>query len=224
LRLLIVEDEPAYARLIRAYLETNGFLCDVAGDLGDALAMLEMTPFALVLLDRRLPDGDALRSIHRIRAARPGIRVMMLTALDAVDDRVSGLEAGADDYLTKPFAPSELLARVRASLRRPGMEANDDRLTCGGIEYDRTRRQAMVNGAAIVLQRRELALLEMLVERCGRVVLRDTLADTLYGLDDDVQSNALDVQVSRLRRRLQELNSGAAIVTVRGVGYMLNPL
>jgi DNA-binding response OmpR family regulator len=222
LRLLVVEDQEKLAKLVCDRLELGGFLVDCAREIGDALARAEMTPYALVVLDRRLPDGDAITAIPRLRRLQPGLRILMLTALDAVDDRVLGLESGADDYLTKPFAMDELLARVKASLRRPAGEAEPP-LSCGQLVFDAAKREASVRGQAIILQRRELALLAALIPRAGRVVMRETLSELLYGLDDDIQSNALDVQVSRLRRRLLELGSGVAIITVRGVGYMMKP-
>ena len=219
-RLLLVEDEPKLADLLRARLRAAGFPTDHVTTLGDAAACVEMTAFDLVLLDRRLPDGDGVALIPTLRRWRPGVPIIVLTALDAVPDRVSGLDAGADDYLAKPFEMDELLARIRAALRRGGALAEAP-ATCGRVAFDTTQRQASVAGEAVPMGRRELALLELLVLRAGKVTLRETIERTLYGIDDEVQSNALDVHVSRLRRRLAALDAQVTIHTVRGVGFMM---
>lgn len=220
MRLLLAEDEPALARLVSARLRQAGFEVDHADRVADLVDMVDMAPYELLILDRRLPDGDAIRSVPALRRKRPGIRIMMLTALDAVGELVSGLDAGADDYMTKPFEMDELLARVRAGLRRPGAQPLPP-ITCGRLVFDPTARSASVGDEPIVMHRRELAIIEALMQRNGRVVQRNALLDHVYGFETDVQPNALDAQISRLRRRLQALGAGVAIHTVRGVGYML---
>jgi two-component system OmpR family response regulator len=215
-----VEDETALAALVTARLRASGFLVDHVREVGDAAVCIELTAFDLVILDRRLPDGDGISLVPLIRRLRPGVPAIVLTALDTVAERVSGLDAGADDYLTKPFAMDELVARVRAGLRRRGGGGRDV-LVCGRIGYDQAQRQASIGDEPLVLPRQELALLELLLERAGKVVQRAAIEQKLYGLDDDVQPNALDAQVSRLRRRLQGLDAGVVIHTVRGVGYMM---
>jgi DNA-binding response OmpR family regulator len=175
-----------------------------------------------VLLDRRLPDGEGLAVIPSLRRSNPGVPVIVLTALDSIGARVEGLDRGADDYIVKPFAFAELLARMRAALRRPGGDPPPP-ILCGGLAFDTAERTATLNGTPQVLTRRELALLEGLMLRVGRVVTRDALMQRIYGFDDDVQENTFDALVSRLRRRFAEQGAGVAIHTVRGIGYMIGP-
>lgn len=218
MRVLLVEDEPAMAELVAGSVGENGFVVDRATSLLEARVALARGSYALVLLDRRLGDGDGLSLLPSIRSRQPGAAVIALSALDAVHHRVAGLDAGADDYLTKPFAATELLARMRAALRRSG--GGVPPVSCGALRFDLASREATVSGSPLVLNRRELALLEALIRRVGRVVQRDTLIEEVYGPVDNIQSNALDAQVSRLRGRLAA--AGVAIHPVRGVGYMLN--
>ncbi len=222
MRLLLVEDEPHLARLIKRNVAAGGFLIDQVDTLADAEEAAKSVPYALVLLDRRLPDGDGLSAIPALRRARPAIPVIVLTALDSVNARVEGLDGGADDYLAKPFALDELLARIRAALRRVGGEMPPP-IVCGRLAFDVSARTASVGDAPVTLNRRETALLEGLMLRSGRVVNRPALMERIYGLDDDVQENALDALVSRLRRRCAELDAGVAIHTVRGLGYLIRP-
>jgi two-component system OmpR family response regulator len=219
MRILLVEDEQEMSRLIARSVGATGFMVDCVASIAEAEAALVVGSHALVLLDRRLPDGDGLSLLRSVRARRPGVPVIVLTALDDVRDKVRGLDAGADDYLAKPFDAEELLARIRAALRRPGGEP-PPLIRCGDLRFDPASREVAVAGRLLVLGRRELALLEALIRRTGRVVQRSTLLDEVYGFDDEIQSNALDAHVSRLRARL-----GAARVTihpVRGIGYMLD--
>lgn len=209
------------ARLVGEHVGLAGYLVDAVGSIGEAEAALAVARFSLILLDRRLPDGDGLRLMRQIRARQPGTPVIVLSALDDVADKVGGLDAGADDYLTKPFARDELLARMRAALRRPAGEA-EPTIRCGRLRFDPALRQVAVGGAGIVLKRRELALVESLIRRAGRVVAREKLMSEVYTFDDDIQSNTLDSHVSRLRRRLNDLDAGVIIHPVRGVGYMLD--
>ena len=220
MRVLLVEDEPHLARLIRRNVTASGFLVDQVGSLADATEAAKLAPYALVLLDRRLPDGDGLSAIPALRRAIPAIPVIVLTALDAVSARVEGLDGGADDYLVKPFALDELLARIRAALRRVGGQTPPP-IVCGRLAFDTGARTASVGGEPATLNRREIALLEGLMLRAGRVVNRAALMERIYGFDDDVQDNALDALVSRLRRRCAELEAGVAIHTVRGLGYLI---
>eukprot|EP01037_Dinobryon_pediforme_P010978 gene10978-11059_t len=220
-RILLVEDEAEMAMLIANELGRSGYLVDRVDTLADAEAALAVATYALVLLDRRMPDGDGVTLMPMIRRRQPGTPVMLLTALDDIASKVGGLDAGADDYLTKPFAGEELLARMRAALRRPG-SGRPPPVRCGQLEFDPNSRQLRVGAIPMVLKRRELLLVETLILRAGRVVTRDALMNGVYGFDDDIQSNTLDAHVSRLRARLAQMDAGVAIHPVRGVGYMMD--
>lgn len=220
MRLLLVEDEADLARLTAKHLERQGHVVDRVGCVGDALAAVDTTAYDLLLLDLRLPDGDGLTVLRHVRNRHLATPVIALTAKDAVEDRVHGLDAGADDYLTKPFALAELLARVNAVLRRPGA-ALGQVLRCATLEFDTASRAVAVAGRPLVVPRRELQVLETLMRRVGRVVTRDALETAMYSGDDDIESNATEATVSRLRRRLGEAGAMVGIHTVRGVGWML---
>jgi two-component system, OmpR family, response regulator len=223
MRILLVEDELEMAGLIVRRLESIGFGVDCAATIGAARNSIGARPYSLVLLDRRLPDGDGLSMVDEIKRAQPGVRVVMLTALDSVPDKIAGLDAGADDYLAKPFDVDELLARVRANLRRNETDKGaQPPLTVGEMSFDLAAREACVSGRPIVLHRRELALLESLLRRHGRAAPREALIEEVYGGSGGLQSNALDALVSRLRQRLNAEGAGVEIHPVRGVGYVLN--
>lgn len=220
MRILLVEDEPEMARLIMECLSQSGFDADHAATIGKARELIGAHSYSLAIIDRRLPDGDGVSLIENIRRAHSGVRVLMLTALDSVSDKIMGLDAGADDYLAKPFDRDELLARIRANLRRSGAAAQPP-VTVGALSFDVESREIFVSGRPIMLHRRELALIESLVRRQGRAILRDTLVEEVYGGECELQSNALDALVSRLRRHLNDNDAGVAIHPIRGVGYML---
>ena len=220
MRILLIEDEPEMARLVAGNIAKGGFLVDRVGSCEDARMALDVERFDLVLLDRRLPDGDGLSLLARIRARQPGAPVILLSALDQLDDKVRGLDAGADDYLTKPFFNDELMARIRAALRRPAAEP-PAALVCGRLSFDPASREVRASGRHLTLKRRELLVLEALIRRSGRVVQRDALVGAVYAMDDEVQPKALDSHVSRLRKRLAEHDAGVVIHPVRNVGYIL---
>lgn len=220
MRLLLIEDETELARLVKANLGREGFAVDAVETIEDARAALGAARYDAILLDLGLPDGDGLTLLAEMRRAADATPTIAVTARDAIDDRVAGLNAGADDYLVKPFALSELLARLRAVLRRPN-GALGLRLKAGNVAFDASTGNVWVAEQALVLPRRELAALELLMRRAGQVVARATLEDSVYGFDDDIESNAIEVTVSRLRKRLAAGGANAAIHTVRGVGYML---
>ena len=221
MRILVVEDEPEMAQLLVGRLTRAGFDTDHAASFVDAQAKLDANTYSLAVLDRRMADGDGVALIPHVRQSSPGVRVMMLTALDKVSDKIAGLDAGADDYLTKPFDVDELLARIRANLRRSGAAGVAPPVTVGALSFDTQTREAFVSGRPIVLHRRELAALESLLRRLGRVTPRETLVEEVYGAEGELQSNALDALVSRLRKHLLEEQAGIAIHPVRGVGYIL---
>jgi DNA-binding response OmpR family regulator len=220
MRLLLVEDEVRLGSLLQATLTDAGFAVDRATTLADARWHAGQTLFDAILLDRGLPDGDGLKLVHELRTARSNTPVLVMTAKDAVPDRVAGLDAGADDYLVKPFASEELLARLRALLRRPGGSLGKF-LSAGAVAFDTVERVVTVAGQALALPRHELAALECLLRRMGRVVTKDTLIEQLYAGDDEPASNAVPVHIHNLRKKLETANAAVEIITFRGLGYML---
>jgi DNA-binding response OmpR family regulator len=223
MRILLVEDEPEMAAALTAALRRHDLVIDHAPTLADAWEAISARVHQAVLLDRRLPDGDGLGLIPRMRRAGHAMPVLVLTALGDLDDRVAGLDAGADDYLVKPFAVEELLARLRA-VRRRTATLQQEVVRAGRLAFDLGHREASIDGAGLDLPRRELLVLEALIRRQGRAVLRATLEEAVYAFDDEIQSNALDTHVSRLRRKLAEAEAGIEIHGIRGVGYLLRPL
>jgi DNA-binding response OmpR family regulator len=222
-RILLVEDDPALAREIVCALERDQWLIDHVASLGEAFEAVIQFPYRVILLDRRLPDGDGIGLIPAAKSRASPPSIIFLTARDDLADRVEGLDAGADDYLVKPFALEELLARLRAASRRAGQVSRPAAIEVARLSYDAQTREVRASGRAIALPRRELALLELLVGRAGRVVQRAHLESEIYGLDVEVSANALEALVSRLRRRLDDEDAGVELRTVRGVGYMLQP-
>jgi len=220
MRILIVEDEEGLRRYVRAALEDSGFSIDEAVCLDDATGHVENVPYDAVVLDLGLPDGDGLTLIQTIRRARGGLPVLVLTARDSVKDRVRGLDTGADDYLVKPFAMEELVARIRALLRRPGQVLGAV-LTAGNVTLDTVARNAAVAGAPLNLSRHEMAILEQLLRRQGRLVPKDVLFDNVYGADALPETNTIPVHVHHLRKQLTTLRATVEIETHRGLGYLL---
>lgn len=220
MRVLLVEDEPEMASALRDALARNDMILDHALNLADAEEVAASGVHDVLILDRQLPDGEGLSLIPRLREAGNTVPVLVLTARGDLPDRVEGLDHGADDYLAKPFAFEELLARLRALMRRPSALQNDI-IAVGRLVYDHFNRDARVGNAALDLTRRELLVLEALLRRLGRMVPRANLMEAVFSMDDEVQPNALDTQVSRLRRKLSDADSGVIINGVRGVGYLL---
>jgi two-component system, OmpR family, response regulator RegX3 len=213
--ILLVEDEEDIAALVRAYLERDGFRVLWATRGTEGLAELERNDVRLAILDLQLPDADGLDICRAIRTSS-SLPVVMLTARDEEVDRVTGLELGADDYVTKPFSPRELTARVRAVLRRVEPDETDDRLRAGDIELDRKARTATVAGAEVELTGREFDLLWHLAARPGIVVTRSQLLDRVWGIEFPGGTRTVDVHVGQLRRKLRRPE---LIRTVRGTGY-----
>jgi two-component system OmpR family response regulator len=220
MRILIVEDQPDIATLIAQNLAKSGFVTDRVGTVKDASTAIQDTDYPLVLLDRRLPDGDGLSIIPDAKRARPGIRILIVSAARSIDERVDGLEAGADDYLTKPFAAKELVARIRACLRRPGGKQLPP-AKIGAVSIDFNTLEASIHGAPFIPPRRELRLLAALARRTGRAVNYPVLIEELYGSDDETRLNALKMLVSRLRKRLRDLDAGVEIYAPKGIGYLI---
>jgi DNA-binding response OmpR family regulator len=220
MRLLVVEDEARIAEIVRAALSRDGFAVDVIGLCADAREALANTPYDAAILDLGLPDGDGLKLLRELRGKGNGLPVLVLTARDAVEHRVAGLDAGADDYLVKPFAMAELVARTKALLRRPG-GALGTTLKAGNVALDTIGRDARCRTQTLELTRRETAILEHLMRRAGRVVPKAVLEDKLYGIDEELESNAIPVHVHHLRRKLLDNSATVEIHTVRGVGYLL---
>lgn len=221
MRILIVEDEPEMALLMSRRLDRAGFSSDKTGSIGEAIEALRLSPYSLVLLDRRLPDGDGADHVSTLRSIRPDVSVMMVTALDAYRERVAGLDAGADDYVTKPFNGPEFLARVRARLRQASGGRPLPPITLGRLSYDQQSYELAIGERAFHLHKRELALLGALMKRANRVATRPELTNAVYVLDREVSAGALDTLVSRLRKRLAEAEAAVEIHLVRGRGYLL---
>ena len=223
MRILLIEDEPEMASVLKTALERQDFVVDRTATLADAEIMARLGSHDAIVLDRRLPDGEGLDLIPRLRAMDIDTPVIALTALAGLNDRVTGLNAGADDYMVKPFATEELVARLRA-LHRRQFTLRADRIEIGRLAYDFREREALVDDKALDLPRRERLVLETLIRRPGRAVMRRTLEDAVYSLDDEIGSNALDAHISRLRRKLEEAGSGIEIRAIRNIGYLLRAL
>jgi len=215
LRILLVEDDVELADAVRSYLRAKAFVVDVVGRLDAARSALLTAQYSAVLLDLHLEDGDGLSLMPAVRALREQPAVIILTARDQVSDRIRGLDAGADDYLTKPYDPGELLARLRAVQRRSG--AGESMVQLGSLQIDLANDLVRRDGVPIVLTQKEWALLRVMAMRPERIHTREALQDALYGFDEEADSNTLEVFVSRLRRKLGREH----IQTLRGLGYRL---
>lgn len=224
MRILIVEDEEHLARLVAEVLGREGHAAETAFDGRTALARVLTEDFDLLVLDWMLPDLDGIQVVKRLRAAEVGVPVLMLTARSQLEDRVEGLDAGADDYLPKPFAFPELLARVRALARRPPEKTGEEPvLAVGDVVLDPGRHEVRRAGERIDLTAKEFALLATLMQRPGQVFTRSVLLDAVWGYPGDVGSNAVEVCVSHLRKKLDRAGAPSCIRTVRGVGYAFDP-
>jgi len=219
MRLLLVEDNERLAGFVASNLRSVGFLVDVVGEADDATAALASTRFDACILDLGLPDRDGSEVLRELRNRRDQTPVLVLTARDDLDSRVAGLNLGADDYLVKPFDIEELVARIKALLRRPGA-ALGVILRLGNLAFDTIGRSVEVAGTPVALTRLELALLEELMRRAGRVVSRSYLEGGVYGSDEEFTANSLEAIVSRLRRKLKASGAELEIHNIRGVGYL----
>ena len=218
MHLLLVEDDRLVARGVAAGLRLHGFTVHHAATAGAAAAAMGAAAFDAAVLDLGLPDGDGLELLARWRARGRDLPVLVLTARDAVSERVRGLKGGADDYLLKPFELEELVARLHALLRRAAGRSTE-RVVHGAVSFEPASGRAWRDGEEVELSRRERALLAALLQNPGRTLTAEQLRDRLYGLEQEVESNAVNVHIHHLRRKL-----GSGIVeTVRGVGYRLGP-
>ncbi len=222
MRLLIIEDEPKAAAYLRQGLTEAGYIVDVAADGEAGLTAARLDEYALILCDLMLPKRDGFSVVAELRRSGRQMPVLLLTARDAVDARVRGLDLGADDYLAKPFAFAELLARVRALLRRAPLRPTDVYVVGDLICDPRTRRVERA-GRRIDLSPKEFALLQFLLERAGDVVSRTVIAEGVWDMSFDSDTNIVDVQIRRLRRKVDVEGAPPLIHTVRGVGYVLEP-
>jgi two-component system response regulator TctD len=220
MRLLVVEDNAKLGNLICQGLKAAGFDSDLTTRIAQAEDAIGASKYAAMIVDLGLPDGDGRDLVRSLRARGDTTPVLLLTARGATEDKVSGLGMGADDYLVKPFAFEELVARIRALLRRPAQFLGN-LLEAGNVSFDSGAQQAFIGGAPQSLSARELALLEILIRRVGRVVPKGLVEDHLFGPSEDVRSNAIEVYVHRLRKQLSEAGATVEVHTVRGVGYML---
>jgi two-component system, OmpR family, response regulator len=220
MRLLIVEDDAPLASGLRRMLEAEGYAVDVTGRGEEAVLAASQERFDLVILDIGLPQMDGFEVLRRLRAGSGGgpMPVLVLTARDAVDDRVRGLDLGADDYMVKPFAMPELTARVRALLRRSQAHGGP-RIAHGPLQLDTVARRAFLRNEPLELAAREWAVLEVLLARVEKIVSKEAIIQAVAGWGDDLSPNAIEVYVSRLRSKLEP--AGIKIRTVRGFGYML---
>jgi DNA-binding response OmpR family regulator len=220
MRVLLIEDHPRLARSIVDGLTGFGFGVDLFSTAGDGLAAAGSIAYDAIVLDLGLPDRDGLDVISDLREAGTRTPVLVLTARDGIDDRVAGLDRGADDYLLKPFAMKELAARLRALLRRPGGPLGQT-IDIGNVSLDSAARQLKVGGRTVAIPRRELDALELLMRRADQVVPKRLLEDLVYGFSDEITPNTIEALISRVRRRLERIEATVAIHTLRGVGYLL---
>jgi two-component system OmpR family response regulator len=220
LRILLLEDEPEMASALCSALRARDAVVDHMTTLADAEEAARTIPYDVILLDRQVPDGDGLSLIPKLRASGIRAPIIVLTARGQLDDRIDGLDTGADDYLVKPFAITELLARLRAVMRRPG-DVRAEVVGLGRLSYDFGSREVQVDGHRLELPRRELLVFETLARRLGHTVQRHMLEEAVYGFADDIESNTLDAHISRLRRKLASVDAGLEIHPVRGIGYLM---
>ena len=220
-RVLLIEDEPHAARVLAKGLREHAYAVDVAGDGEAALFQAGTSDYDALILDLMLPRVDGLSVCRSIRDAGSDVPILMLTARDSVESRIEGLDSGADDYLVKPYDFGELLARLRALIRRGRQPVLPQRLTAGVLTIDTRSRRAEVAGTTLALTAKEYALLEYLVRRAGDVVCRSDIAEHVWDEHYDPLSNVVDVYIQRLRRKLEAVGQGSLIRTRRGEGYQL---
>ena len=220
MKILLVEDDPNLADATQRLLRRHNYIVDVAENLSVARSALRAGEYQIVLLDRMLPDGDGTELIQFARKEEFSCKFLVLSALGELQERVEGLDLGADDYMVKPFEPEELLARIRAAERRPVPDVRKV-IQVGSLHLDCDTRNFEASGEPFILPRREMVILEQLMRHANRVVGREVLENAMYGYDEQFESNTLESHMSRLRKAMSSRSCGARIHTVRGVGYML---
>lgn len=220
MRSLVIEDEPEIGKYVGRLLGELSGIVDIVESVSDARQALSNFNYDLAVVDRMLPDGDALDVVAALGRLQARPAIIMLTAKDAKEDVIDGLNGGADDYLSKPFEPQEFLARVRAVLRRPRLLVPSV-LSFGNVTLELGSSQVVVAGRKVALRRREVLILEALLMRRDRVIAREALIEALYGFDDEIESNTLEAQVSRLRKKLSDAGGNVEIRSMRGIGYIL---
>ncbi|WP_312358427.1 response regulator transcription factor [Agrobacterium sp.] len=220
MRILLLEDEPEMARALLEALRRRDVLADHVSTISDADALARDGSYDVLVLDRRLPDGEGLTLVSSLRRRKHSVPILVLTALGSVDHRVDGLDAGADDYLAKPFAIEELLARLRA-LHRRSPSISDKYTSFGNLSIDPKSNEVSVAGSILELRRREYLALEALMRRPNRIVTRSSLIESVYKLDDEIESNALDAHISRIRKKLAQAEATVEIRAVRNIGYLI---
>jgi DNA-binding response OmpR family regulator len=221
MRLLVIEDNTKLAELLEKGLRRAGYDTDLLTTAAEASAAISTTRYAAAILDLGLPDEDGLSVLRDIRHRGDPLPVLVLTARAGLQDRLTGLRSGADDYLVKPFAFDELVARLEAILRRAGQMLGAS-IAAGNLVFDIENRQVFIDNEPQVLSGRELAVLELLMRRKGRVVPKKVVEDQIFGLSGEVASNAVEVYVHRLRKQLSERGANVHVRTIRGVGYLLS--
>ncbi len=222
-RLLLVEDDSRIVAFVRRGLEAEGYGVDVAGDGATALQLARSTAYPVVILDRKLPVPDGLEVCRTLRAEGCASLILMLTAMDRLEDKVDGLRGGADDYLTKPFAFDELLARVAAMMRRAAFVPARSSATVGDLTVDRVQKRVRRGGREISLTAREFALLDYLAEHAGRVVSRDEIIKEVWNLRHDPGTKIVEVYIRYLRQKIDTAGEPSLIETLQGFGYRLAP-
>ncbi len=219
MRLLIIEDNQRLCQAVAVSLRAQGFAVDTAASVSEGLQVWQAADYDAAVLDLMLPDGSGLDALKQMRQRGNKTPVLILTALGAIEDRVRGLDGGADDYLVKPFAMQELIARLRALLRRPGA-ALGRTLTLGNVKLDTSARIATVAETPLDLTRSELIVLEALLRNQGRVISKERLAECLYDFEQERSANSVETQVHRLRKKLAAAGADVSLRTLRGLGYL----
>jgi two-component system OmpR family response regulator len=222
MRVLLIEDDDETARLVAGSLKTQGYQVEVTGNGLNGLKQAAVGAFDVLIVDRMLPDLDGLNIVRSLRQAKINSAILFLTAVGGIEDRIEGLESGADDYLVKPFALGELLARVVALGRRPPSSKQDFLFKVDDLEVNLVSREVRRGGDVVHLQPREFKMLEILLKNRGRVVTRSMILDQIWGLELDMRSSIVQTNVSRLRLKIDRPGDTPLIRTVRGVGYIID--